>query len=92
MHEEHSDRPHDTTWCAQAAFRRSVFCESPRRCCARPKRGSLPRRGVLHAGTYRVYRKVGDRTGARGFWLIFRMGYDPMPPPSYRLSTSMLFI
>ena len=36
--------------------------------------------------------QVGGRTGAPGFWLIFRMGYGPLPPESYRLPTSSLFI
>ena len=35
---------------------------------------------------------VGERTKAPKFWLIFRMGYGPTPPESFRLEPEKLFI
>jgi hypothetical protein len=34
--------------------------------------------------------EVGLRTGDPGFWLIFRMGYGPVPPKSFRLPVERL--
>ena len=36
--------------------------------------------------------KVSERTGAPGFWLIFRMGHGARPPQSYRRPAAELFI
>ena len=47
--------------------------------------GSLYTNQASHA-------QVAGRTGAPEFWLIFRMGYGPVPPKSYRLPTSALFV
>ena len=36
--------------------------------------------------------KIGERTGAPGFWLIFRMGHGVRPPQSFRRPAAQLFI
>ena len=36
--------------------------------------------------------QVGERTGDPDFWLIFRMGYGPVPPKSYRLPVEELVL
>jgi hypothetical protein len=36
--------------------------------------------------------KVGERTGAPRFWLIFRMGRGARPPRSFRRPIAQLFI